>query len=549
MWIALATATFPFTEDARAQAVRSVEINAVAVNGEPLNWKPGKVLRLGAFPENLLFSFGPASNASPAPLRLRYMLEGYDQEWRDGNANMFLMIRFYDRMNEQVGQQFFDAKGQSAGWNGTPQNSSLTHRREEAVVPAGASKFQATISSAGPPETVGLFVVRNLTVSMLLTTNSPPIVLLRPTFEGETDDGDRIPAGWTRAGTRPSMATILKLDDPPGKAFAIHDVDIFGHAEWRTLLDSTAPAVKPGDKLIIDWNEFYTMGLVVREARYGILPAGNYRFRVADVSPLGVPTGSEASLAVRVSLPFWRLTWFWASVVGVGTGGAAFGLRYRAWLRMRAEMIEMRHQRALEQDRLRIAQDIHDDLGARVTQISLISALAQEKAIRDDARADFARISRLCRETVSAMYDTIWAVNPENDSLDEMVNHVCQKAHEMCQHARVHCRVDICDLPEQIPLPSQTRHNVMMTVKEAIHNVIKHARATEVRVRAVFDGEWLDISITDNGCGFLPAAASSGNGLMNMNRRVRDIGGSCQVDSRPGEGASVRLRLSICRKR
>jgi signal transduction histidine kinase len=126
-----------------------------------------------------------------------------------------------------------------------------------------------------------------------------------------------------------------------------------------------------------------------------------------------------------------------------------------------------------------------------------------------------------------------------------MVNHVCQKAHEMCQHAQIRCRVDACEVPEQIPLSSQTRHNVMMTVKEALHNVIKHSRATEVNVRVVFDGKWLDISITDNGCGFQSATASPGNGLVNMNRRIREIGGSCQVESRLGEGASVRLRLSI----
>jgi signal transduction histidine kinase len=548
VWIALVTASFQFSEKASAQATKTVAINAVAVQGRPLSWVPGKELSLGAFPGNILFSFGPTTNATPPPMRLRYMLEGYDQEWHDGNATMFMLVRFYDQMGEQVGQQFFDAKGQSAGWNGTPKNSRLTHREETIVVPAGSDKFQVTISSGGPPATVGLFVVQNLTISRLPTTNSPPVVLLSSPFQEETDPADPNPPGWSRAGTRPSMSTILRLDDPASKAFAIHDVDLLGHAEWHTLLDSSAPHVKSGDKLIMDWNEFYTMGLVVREAHYATLPPGKYRFRVIDVSPLGVATGSEASLVVRVPLPFWQLTWFWATVVGVLIGGTAFGMRYRAWLRMRAEMIEMRHQRALEQDRLRIAQDIHDDLGARVTQISLISAVAQKKAIQDDARTDFDRISRLCREIVSAMYDTIWAVNPENDNLDELVNHVCQKAHEMCQQAQIRCRLDIGELPQQTPLSSQTRHNFMMTVKEAIHNVIKHSRATEVTVRVVVDGKLLDISITDNGCGFQFAAASMGNGLVNMNRRIRDIGGSCQVDSRPGEGASVRLRLSICRK-
>jgi signal transduction histidine kinase len=545
LWIAVVTASFQFSDNACAQGANRVEIDAVAVQGEPLSWRPGKELSLGAFPENILFTFGPATNATPPPMRLRYKLEGYDPEWLDGDADMFMLIRFYDEMGEQVGQQFFDAKGQSAGWKGTPGNSRLTHRNETVAVPPGSVKLQVTISSGGPPSTVGLFAVESLTISRLPTTNSAPEVLLRSPFQGQTDQEGPNPPGWARAGTRPSMAKILKLDDPPSEAFAIDDVDVLGHAEWHTLLDSSAPRVKPGDNLLLEWNEFYTMGLIVREAHYAALPAGKYRFRVAEVSPLGVPTGSEASLVVRVPLPFWQLTWFWATAVGVLSGGTAFGVRYHTWLRMRAEMIEMRHQRALEQDRLRIARDIHDDLGARVTQISLISAVAQEKAIPDEARTEFDRISRLCREIVSAMYDTVWAVNPENDNLDEMVNHVCQKAHELCQQAQIRCRVDVCELPEQIPLSSQTRHNVMMTVKEALHNVIKHARATEVTVRVVFDAKWLDISITDNGCGFPSATALSGNGLVNMNRRMRDIAGSCQVESQPGEGASVRLRLSI----
>ncbi len=548
VWIALAMASFQHCDQGWADPSNRLEITAVAVGGKPLKWEAGKELSLGAFPENILFSMGAAMNATAPPMRLQYKLEGYDQEWHDGNANMFILIRFYDNLDEQVGQQFYDVRGQSAGWNGSPKNSRLTHREEAFVVPAGSAKFQVTISSGGPPATVGIYAVENLTVSRIPTTTSEPVVLLRPPSQGPTDQENPNPPGWARAGTRPSMAKILRLDDPPSEAFAIDDVDVFGHAEWHTLLDASAPPVQPGDKLSMKWDEFYTMGLIATEAHYAMLSAGNYRFRVAEVSAWGAPTGVEATLGVRVPLPFWQLTWFWASAVGVVTGGTVFGARYRAWLRMRAEMFEMQHQRALEQDRLRIAQDIHDDLGARVTQISLISAVAQKKAIPDEARTDFDRISRLCREIVSAMYDTVWAVNPENDNLDEMVNHACQKAHELCQHAQIRCRVDVCELPEQIPLSSQTRHNVMMTVKEALHNVIKHSRATEVTVRVVLDSKWLDISIVDNGCGFASAPGSSGNGLVNMQRRMRDIAGICQVESRPGEGTSIRLRLSINQK-
>src|SRR5258707_4043293 len=115
---------------------------------------------------------------------------------------------------------------------------------------------------------------------------------------------------------------------------------------------------------------------------------------------------------------------------------------------MRAEMAGLKQQQALDLDRLRIAQDIHDDLGAQVTQISLLSALAQGNAsFPTEAREGFDRISCLCRELVSALYETVWAVNPENDNLDALGNYLCQKMQELCQPAQIRYRVDVSSLP------------------------------------------------------------------------------------------------------
>jgi signal transduction histidine kinase len=249
---------------------------------------------------------------------------------------------------------------------------------------------------------------------------------------------------------------------------------------------------------------------------------------------------------VFIPQPVWKTPWFWG-VVMVVVAGMMLGIsRYFVWHRMRREMVRLKHQRALEQERLRIAHDIHDDLGARVTQISLLSAMAQENpAFPDKARADFDKVSKMSRELVSALYETVWAVNPENDNLEALGNYLCQMVKQLCEPTMLRCRFHVLDLPPDVQVSSQTRHNISLAVKEAVHNLIKHAKASEVTVRMAFAAGVLEVSVHDDGSGFQPAENMPGNGLSNMKQRLQNIGGSCLVESRPGQGTTVRLRLRI----
>jgi signal transduction histidine kinase len=240
------------------------------------------------------------------------------------------------------------------------------------------------------------------------------------------------------------------------------------------------------------------------------------------------------------------MPWFWGLAVIVISAAMVGISRYFVWHRMRREMIRLKHQRALEQERLRIAHDIHDDLGARVTQISLLSAMAHDNAtFPEKARADFNRISTMARELVSALYETVWAVNPENDNLEAQGNYLCQMVNQLCERTSIRCRFHVLGLPNEVQLSSQTRHNINMAVKEAVHNVIKHARATEVTIRMTFAEGTLNISIEDDGAGFQSDAKSAGNGLSNMKQRLAKIGGSCVIESAPGKGTKVLMRLAI----
>jgi signal transduction histidine kinase len=522
-----------------------LEVKSVTVNGKPLPLQGKENIGLGPFPENIVFGFGPGTNAVKPPLRQRYMLEGYENTWHEGAAEMGLTVRFYNDSGDQIGQNIYRINGESTGWTGSLKSSSLTHRRETLVVPPQATRLLIVISSAGPPDTVGIYVVANLVVSKS-SGNLGNVVLLQSPFDNDRA-GDDLPAGWMHDGTRPSMAKAVKFgQDPQTKAFAILDEDQTSHGEWHNILES-APAVTPGDSLVVEWNEMYSMGLGnFHEATYASLPAGHYKFRVRGLNVMGMLTGAEASVNVFVAQPFWKTSWFW-SVAAVAITMMMIGIsRYFVWHKMRREMVRLKEQRALEQERLRIAHDIHDDLGARVTQISLLSAMAQENpAFPEKARADFDKVSKMSRELVSALYETVWAVNPENDNLDALGNYLCQMVKQLCERTPLRCRFHVLDLPHEVQVSSQTRHNISLAVKEAVHNIIKHAKASEVTIRMVFtDGE-LDVSINDDGSGFRPAENLAGHGLSNMRQRLQKIGGHCFVDGDPGHGTTVRMRLRI----
>jgi signal transduction histidine kinase len=525
-----------------------LEIRSVTEDGNPVPIRRNGNVDLGSSPKSIVFAFGPASKSKQTPPRIQYRLQGYEENWHDEGSEMDLTIRFYDDAGDITAEKTFGVSGQSAGWSGSLMTSTLIHRRETLVVPPRASRLMVVISSAGPPDAVGVYVVANLVVSKA-SDDHPSVLLLQSPFDQEsyTDVSNQPPNNWMRDGIHPSMARIVQIGQSPAvSAFAVLDDDPIGHAEWHNTLDST-PRVTPGDHLVIEWNEMYSIGAGGNNvASYGRLGPGKYSFQIEGTDIIGKPTGVRASLTVLVPEPFWKMTWFWGTVFALAII-AMFGTnRYVVWHRMRREMVRLKHDQALEQERLRIAHDIHDDLGARVTEISLLSAMSQNNpAFPEKARGEFDRISQMSRELVSALYQTVWAVNPENDNLDALGNYLCQMVNQMCERLKLRCRFEVAELPREIPISSQTRHNITMAVKEAVHNAIKHAKASEVCIRLTFHESLLTVSVQDNGCGFPALDNVIGHGLINMKQRMESAGGSCVIDSQPGHGTTIYFRLLV----
>ncbi len=286
-----------------------------------------------------------------------------------------------------------------------------------------------------------------------------------------------------------------------------------------------------------DWVEAGTH----RVASYSRLPAGSYRFRVVACNTEGLWSSAGAVLPLVVSPFFYQTWWFRTIGVAVFTLCVVAVVRYVSFRRLHRHLRQLEGQAALHQERVRIAKDIHDDVGANLTQIALLGELArQDHNGADKAGERLEKISGAAREAIKSLDEIVWAVNPRNDTLAHLIDYTGQYALDYLRLAGVRCRVDFPELTPYHEVSTDVRHNLFLIVKEALNNVIKYAQAGTVWLRAVVTDEGLRLELEDDGCGFEEQAAAEGaDGLRNMRQRAEEIGGRCEIHSRPGTGTKV----------
>jgi signal transduction histidine kinase len=220
--------------------------------------------------------------------------------------------------------------------------------------------------------------------------------------------------------------------------------------------------------------------------------------------------------------------------------------------RTEEELVRARALHLVEQERTRIARDLHDDLGSRTTRmVLLLDELALQNQIPSpDAAAHPTKISTVAREMIQSLDETVWAVNPRNDTLRRLVNYIGQSAMEFLNAAGARCRLDFSELLPEKPISADARYHLLLAVKEALHNAIRHGHATEVQLHVVADEESLVLEIADNGVGFESVPDNgSANGLRNMRQRMEEIGGQFEIKSELNAGTQVTLKFFWPRNR
>jgi signal transduction histidine kinase len=275
------------------------------------------------------------------------------------------------------------------------------------------------------------------------------------------------------------------------------------------------------------------------------LPAGKYEFQVAAGTSAGVWSEPAAPVNFVVTPFFWETRWFQAAMVGIFTVIMLVVARLVFQRGLRKHVHRLEEENALQRERARIAQDIHDDFGACMTQISLLAELAQQNITRpQQAGEHVGQIATMSREGMKSLDEIVWAVNPRNDTLPDLLDFAGQHAVNFLQTAGIRCRIDFPDMPPERDVSSEVRHELFLAVKEALHNVVKHSQATEVWLRATIGDRALKLIIEDNGRGFEKITdASQADGVRNMRKRLSGIGGKFTVDGRPGKGTTIQFEV------
>jgi signal transduction histidine kinase/ligand-binding sensor domain-containing protein len=273
-----------------------------------------------------------------------------------------------------------------------------------------------------------------------------------------------------------------------------------------------------------------------RSISFASFSPGTYRFVVRAASADGIVSAEPAVVSFTVLPPFW-LRWWFVTVAALAVVAAALAFhRYRL-----ARTLE------LEWVRTRIATDLHDDIGANLTRIAILSEVARQQSKDRDPGlgAPLAAIADIARDSVATMSDIVWAINPERDTLRDVVRRMRDHAEEMFESREVRVLLDLPDLTQPARLGVNLRRDLYLVFKEAINNAARHSKCSTIAITLRATASELSLEVIDDGRGFETRRSNEGNGLGTMSRRAERLGASLDVVSAAGSGTSVRLRMPI----
>jgi ligand-binding sensor domain-containing protein len=264
-----------------------------------------------------------------------------------------------------------------------------------------------------------------------------------------------------------------------------------------------------------------------RVAYYHNIAPGDYRFRVLACNNNGI-WNEEGATAEIVLLPqVWQTWWFRLGLAG-GMGLIFLGLhRFR-----------LARLREIERLRLRLAADLHDDVGSNLSTISLLSRRAQKQHSQGQMTGeDLAAINRISRQSANAIREIVWFINPEYDTMQDLVLRMKEAADPILAGIEWNFQSPPTGLSHKLTL--QFRQNLFLLYKEALTNIARHSRASRVDIKIEANDRAWQLTIHDNGVGFDPGASHSGNGLKNLRLRAMKLNGELTVESHPGQGTTV----------
>lgn len=245
-----------------------------------------------------------------------------------------------------------------------------------------------------------------------------------------------------------------------------------------------------------------------------------------------------------IKVYFWQTGWFQITLLSICCLVILISFRLTAQLAM-----HRKERRLLHQERARIAREIHDDIGARMTQLVLHGEVAQNALTTgSETQVQIVQLCEEARELLSTMDEILWAVNPRRDTLRDFTTFVCKYAEEFLKPTQIQCIFEVDSELSAAAFDLPLRRSLLMAIKETLNNAVKHSRATELRLQIHWRSQRLTVVVLDNGQGFDPAMVKTErNGLTNISQRILELGGSCLVTSQPGQGCRVEFSIPLRR--
>ena len=415
----------------------------------------------------------------------------------------------YGRLDGLISVQF-NGVGQPAGWKSRDGRLWFTTTKGLVAVEAGIAANEAP-----PPVVIQQVIVDKRPVS-LTAASGPASQSARPP---RAPDATGSPVRVLRDGGELEFRfTALSYQLPEKNRFKykLEGLD----AEW------TDAGTRP-------------------DAYYHSVNSGSYRFLVMACNNDGSWNEVPASLAIVLLPHFWQTNWFRALAGIVIGGGLAGSVRYLSVRHLKRKLVSLEREQAVEKERARIAKDIHDDLGSSLTQITLLSDQAQDGPARE-VQTSVRKISATAREMAQSLDEIVWAVNPQHDTLEGLVEYLSQSADDFLEDTAIRFRLKLPDHLPRCIIAAETRHQLFLAFKEALNNAVKHAAASEIQVELTAEPGRFQIRIADNGVGFdLAFVRAGGNGLNNMRKRLEAIRGQFAIASQPGHGTQITMTIPL----
>lgn len=370
------------------------------------------------------------------------------------------------------------------------------------------------------------------------TANPRSLSLNQVLINGQFYDFRNLPDSMSK---KISFSNVPAFSNCPNKLVLAYNQN---HLNFSfTAIDLQAPHKLQYSYRLTGWANVWSVPSSATTAEFRNLPHGNYELQVKAIGQ-----SKEWTKPIRflfTILPPWWLTWWFKTIVGLSAIGFIFLIvRFIYQYQLRKQKIVLEKQLAVQSERQRISAEMHDDIGAGLSGIRLLTEMTKNKIKDTQAAEEVEKIYQSVGDISSKMKEVIWSLNTENDTLSNLLTYLQLQAKAMLEHYPCHLITQIPEYILAIPVDGETRRNIFLVVKEVIHNIIKHSGADKVILSMNCKENDLYILISDNGRGINDKEKNeNGNGMKNIKKRIDQMQGKMYLNKSEGVALTFKIPL------